>query len=73
MADEQNRSEPVIEAYKQHKLAYGALRRIHDLISRFDAERAADRRLAWIGITLVLAVIGLACLYFATAERVTLY
>ena len=73
MADPQTRSEKVVEAYKRHKLARSALRRIRELIHEFDAERAADRRFAWIGIALLVLVVGLICIYLGSAERVTLY
>ncbi len=73
MADEKSRSEQVVEAYKRHKLARSALRRIHDLIRDFDSARAADRRLAWVGLALLLLAIVLTCLYYATVERATLY
>ena len=73
MADENSRSEQVVEAYKRHKLARSALRRIQELIREFDAARAADRRLAWIGIALLLAAVLLAWLHYATIERSTLF
>ncbi len=70
--DPQSRSEQVVEAYKRHKLARSALWRIRERIREFDAARATDRRLAWIGIALLVIVGGLVCLYFVSAERVTL-
>ncbi len=73
MAEQESRSEQVLEAYKRHKLARSALRRIRDLIRDFDGHRAADRRLAGIGLALLLVVILLTWLYYATAGRATLY
>ncbi len=73
MADEKSRSEQVVEACKRHKLARSALRRIHDLIRDFDSARAADRRLARIGLALLLLVIVLAWLYYAAVAQATLY
>ncbi len=72
MADQPTRSEQVIEAYKRHKLARSALRRIHDLLHAFDAGRAADRRLAWIGLAALLLAIALAWFVYGSSERVTL-
>ena len=66
MVEQKSRSEQVVEAYKRHKLARSALRRIHELVRDFENERAFDRRLAGIGLALLLLVIVLSCLYDAT-------
>lgn len=66
------RSQAVVDAYKKHKLARSALRRVHDLIGEFDESRAADARLARVGIVIILALIGAALYLFLGADRITL-
>ena len=66
------RSEAVVEAYRRHKLARSALRRIRDMIGEFDESRAADARLARIGIIALLVLLGLALVFFFSGERITL-
>ena len=53
-----DRSETVVESFKQRKLAQSALRRIHDLLEGFEAERIADRKLARAGLLVILLLIG---------------
>ena len=67
-----NRSDAVVEAYRRHKLARSALRRVRDLIAEFDESRAADARLARAGIVALLLLLGLALVFFFSAERITL-
>ena len=72
MASEPTRSEQVVAGYKQRKLGQSALRRIHELIQRFEEERAFDWRMARIGL-LVLVVLMSVSLYFVfSGERITL-
>ena len=66
------RSEAVVEAYRRHKLARSALRRVRDLIAEFDESRAADARLARAGIIALLLLLGLALIFFLSGERITL-
>ena len=66
------RSEQVVEAYKKHKLAASALRRIQEIIHGFERDRAVDVRLAIIGMTFVLAFLGYLAFLFFSSESVTL-
>ena len=72
MESETPRSEQVVEDYKKHKLASSALRRIHDLILGFERERAADLRLARIGIVLLLVLLAVAAYFFFNTDSLTL-
>jgi hypothetical protein len=67
-----SRSEEVISSFKQHKLAISALRRIQELIDGFEKDRAFDRRLARIGIIVMLALLGLAAYVFVGGDSLTL-
>ncbi len=73
MSTDNPRSEAVVDAYKKDKLARSTLRRIHALIAEFDRSRAEDARLAVVGTVLILALIGIALVFFLTGERITLY
>ena len=73
MNAESDRSEQVIEGYKKHKLSISALHQIQRLIRGFEREEHADRRIAWIGMLLLAAiVIGLALNFFNRAS-ITVY
>ena len=62
-----------IEGYKRHKLAASAFGRIRDLLRGFERERAADRRLALVGMTLlVLALLVYLALRYFGSESVVL-
>lgn len=70
MSAEPNRSEEVIEDYKKRKLAHSALRRIHDLIQGFEDDRAFDRRLARVGIVIILVLVALGLYFLFSGESV---
>ncbi len=70
MADDNSRSEQVVSAYKRHKLAISALHRIRQILGGFERERAADRRLAWVGIAIIVAMLALALLTRFGVERI---
>lgn len=72
MSSDSSRSEQVVAGFKRHKIAVSALRRIHELIQSFEQERAADVRLARIGITLALVLLGLLAFVFFNTESITL-
>jgi len=57
MSTEPSRSEQVVEDYKKRKLARSALRRIHDLIEGFEQDRLIDRKLARIGLVVIVLLI----------------
>ncbi len=58
-----NRSEEVVESFKQRKLAQSAFRRIHDLLEGFEQERIVDRKLARAGLLAILLLIGVFVLF----------
>ena len=62
MSSDSSRSEQVVEGYKRHKLASSALREIHRLLQSFEREREGDKRVAVIGIIVVIALIAAAFL-----------
>lgn len=72
MPSDPSRSEQVIENYKKRKLASAALHRIHQIIEGFEQDRLTDRRLAWIGIGLLLALIAGWAIFLFSGERVNL-
>jgi uncharacterized membrane protein YbaN (DUF454 family) len=69
---EQARSEQVVDGFKKHKLAVSALRRVHELLQEFERDRAIDRRLALIGLAIVLALIGVSIWLLPSGSGVTL-
>ncbi len=55
------RSNHVVDAYKQDKLNVSVYARIQQLLSQFEAEDEADRNMAWIGVVVaavLIAIIG---------------
>ena len=72
MSQDETRSQQVIEAYKRHKLALGALRRMQCIVRGFESDRQADRQFARIGIGLILLLLLVALALFLGGERVTL-
>ena len=72
MASDTERSEAVVEDYKKHKLASSALRRIQEIIHGFESDRAADARMARIGIFVILAILGVATWFFLGVDSQTL-
>ncbi len=72
MPQDTSRSEEVIEDFKKHKLAANALRCIDEKISGFEADRAVDRRLAGIGVFIVVVLIGISAYFLLSASSVTL-
>ncbi|MCP4386696.1 MAG: hypothetical protein GY802_00245 [Gammaproteobacteria bacterium] len=73
MATDYERSEAVVEDYKKHKLATSALRRIHELIRGFEQDRVADVRMACIGVTIIILLLGLTAYFFFGGDNLTLF
>ena len=73
MTSDTERSEAVVEDYKKRKLAGSALRRIHEIIQGFERDRAADVRMARIGIAIIVAILGVAAFFFLGVESQTLF
>ncbi len=72
MTADTDRSEAVVEDYKKHKLARSALRRIHEMIHGFEQDRATDLRIARIGITIIIVLLGVAAYFFFGGDSQTL-
>ncbi len=72
MNSDSTRSEQVIEEYKKRKLAASALRRIHDIVQGFERGESEDRRLAWIGVITIAAILIVAALVFFNFDSVKL-
>ncbi len=72
MTADTDRSEAVVEDYKKRKLAHSALRRIGEIIHGFEKDRAADLRTARIGITIIIALLGVAAYFFFGGDSLTL-
>ena len=66
----EDRSEAVVARYKQDKLSRSAWHRIQDLLHEFEQARVADKRLAMIGITIVVVLLGVAWLYFGSGDSI---
>jgi len=72
MTSDTERSDAVVADYKKHKLTGSALRRIREIIRGFEQNRAADVRLARIGIAIILVLLGIAAYFFFGIEAQTL-
>lgn len=72
MAADYERSEAVVEDYKKRKLASSALNRIHQIIQGFEQDRAADLRMARIGIGIIVLLIAVASYFFFSGDSLTL-
>ena len=72
MSTESSRSEQVVEDYKKRKLAINAFRRIREIIRGFDEVRAADTRMARIGLVIIAVVVVVAVYYYSSMDSVTL-
>lgn len=72
METNRSRSEQVIEDYKRRKIAASALRRIQQIVQGFERDRAADRRLAGVGLVMILLLLGLAAWFIFGGDRLPL-
>jgi len=72
MTADTDRSEAVVEDYKKSKLARSALRRIGEIIHGFEQDRAADLRMARIGIAIIIVLLGIAACFFLGGDSLTL-
>ena len=72
MAAEPTRSEEVISDFKQRNLARSALRRIQELIQRFEEDRAFDRQLARIGVIAVVLLAAGSLDFLFSGNSITL-
>ena len=58
------RSEQVVQAYKRHKLAVSALKKIHQLIIGFEQGERFDFHIARVGLVISLLLIATISIYF---------
>ena len=72
MEQHKNRSEQVVDRYQQHKMSASVYAQIKALLMKFEADDAADRRMAWIGLGVALAVVASATYFFVTGTQITL-
>ena len=70
MATDDSRSEQVIKAYKRHKLAISALHHVRRMLWGFEQERAVDRRLALVGVFVILLTLAIAAWLWLGGESV---
>ena len=66
------RSNQVIDSYKQNKLNVSVMTRIRQLLNNFESEYAADRRWAWIGIVVLTGLVMIAIYFFLSTTRITI-
>lgn len=69
---DQRRSSQVVEKFKQEKLNISILARIQQLLHRFEADNRVDRRLAWLGVILLIAVALVGIYSFGAGSNFTL-
>jgi len=72
MEEPTKRSDEVIGQYRQHKMSVSVYARIKELLMQFEADNAADRRIAWIGMGIALALLIIAFYVFFGSSQVTL-
>jgi hypothetical protein len=72
MSSQLHRSEEVIADFKKHKLARSAMRRIQDLLWGFEQDRAFDRKLARIGVVIVVLLVAASIYWLSSADSVIL-
>ena len=68
---ESERSNDVVDAYKQDKLNVSVYTRIRQLLSRFEAEYEADRNIAWIGVVIAMVLIVILGYIFLGGSEIT--
>lgn len=72
MASKPTRSEQVVEAYKKHKLAISALKKVLQLIMEFEQGRRLDTHIARIGLIIALLLIAALSFYFFGKSEVVI-
>ena len=67
------RSELVVDAYKKHKLAISAIKRIRQMIAGFERRARLDTQIGRIGLVILLLLMAALSFYiFGSSEVVTL-
>ncbi len=74
MSSDTTRSEEVISDFKKRRLTQSALRRIQDLLHEFEEGHAFDRRLALVGVGVLIVVplVSVAYYYLFSGGSITL-
>jgi len=72
MEQQTNRSEQVVDRYQQHKISASVYAQIKALLKRFEADDAAERRMAWVGLGIALVVVASAVFLFVSGTQITL-
>jgi len=72
MDQQANRSNKVIDRYRQHKISASVYAQIKALLKNFEAEDVADKRLAWIGIGIALALVAVSVFFFVRGSQITI-
>lgn len=67
-----DRSNQVTAAYKQHKVNVSVMTRIRQLLDQFDANDAADRRWAVIGVAVLIGILAVTMFYFISGATITI-
>ncbi len=70
---ETERSNQVVNSYKQNKLNVSVMTRIRKLLNDFESEYAADRHWAWIGVIILIGLVMIATYFFISATRITIF
>ena len=66
------RTDQVVDDYKQHKMNVSVMTRIQHLLAQFEADYAADRRWAWYGIVILIGVAMAAAYFFINGSKITI-
>ena len=72
MEQQTERSDQVIDHYQQHKISASVYAQIKSLLKKFEAEDAADRRMAWIGLGIALALVAAGVFVFVGGSQITI-
>ena len=72
MEQQTNRSDQVIDRYQQHKISASVYAQIKALLMKFEVEDAADRRMAWIGLGIAVALVTVSVYVFASGSQITI-
>jgi hypothetical protein len=72
MEQPSNRSDQVVTNYRQHKMSASVYARIKELLMKFEADSAADRRMAWIGLGIALALVASVAYFFVSGSQITI-
>ena len=72
MEQQSKRSNQGIDHYQQHKISASVYAQIKALLMKFEAEDAADRRMAWIGLAIALALVAASVFVLVGGSQITI-